>query len=79
LDERSQLIPLSSHAGSDCQSIEPWILYGGPLSLRNGLGDFDTTTPDAVLRKFSENLEDLPWGLSRKFRAVLLQLCQEEE
>ncbi|TNY17770.1 hypothetical protein DMC30DRAFT_91059 [Rhodotorula diobovata] len=59
-------------------SAEPWIQCGGPLSLRSGLGEYGSATPGSVLRKFSEHLEDLPWGLSRKYRAVLLQLSQEE-
>ncbi|GAA5849621.1 hypothetical protein JCM9279_007291 [Rhodotorula babjevae] len=60
-------------------ATESWIQCGGPLSLRSGLGEYGTATPGSVLRKFSEHLEDLPWGLSRKYRAVLLQLSQEDE
>ncbi|GAA5903962.1 hypothetical protein JCM8208_001741 [Rhodotorula glutinis] len=60
-------------------ATEAWIQCGGPLSLRSGLGEYGTATPGSVLRKFSEHLEDLPWGLSRKYRAVLLQLSQEDE
>ncbi|GAA5892660.1 hypothetical protein JCM6882_000550 [Rhodosporidiobolus microsporus] len=64
---------------SDSRSIEPWIQHGGPLALRNGLGDFDTVTPEGVLKKFAERLEDhVPWGLAKKYRAVLLQLCLPE-
>ncbi|GAA5860915.1 hypothetical protein JCM8547_003887 [Rhodosporidiobolus lusitaniae] len=64
---------------SDSRSIEPWVQHGGPLALKNGLGDFDTVTPEAVLIKFAERLEDLPWGLAKKYRVVLLQLCIPEE
>ncbi|GAA5995281.1 fungal specific transcription factor domain-containing protein [Rhodotorula paludigena] len=64
---------------NDVVASEPWIQRGGPLSLRSGLGEYGTATPGQVLRKFSEHLEDLPWGLSRKYRAVLLQLSQEED
>ncbi|GAA5937192.1 hypothetical protein JCM3775_001575 [Rhodotorula graminis] len=60
-------------------ATESWIQCGGALSLRSGLGEYGTATPGSVLRKFSEHLEDLPWGLSRKYRAVLLQLSQEDE
>ncbi|GAA6034269.1 hypothetical protein JCM8097_003816 [Rhodosporidiobolus ruineniae] len=63
---------------SNLHGIEPRIQHGGPLALRNGLGDFDTVTPEAVLEKFAEGLEDLPWGLAKKYRAVLLQLCVPE-
>ncbi|GAA5820962.1 hypothetical protein JCM11251_001897 [Rhodosporidiobolus azoricus] len=63
---------------SDSRTLEPWIQHGGPLALKNGLGDFDTVTPETVLEKFAERLEDLPWGLAKKYRAVLLQLCLPE-
>lgn len=70
----------SLDAGNDTgPATESWIQCSGPLSLRSGLGEYGTATPGSVLRKFSEHLEDLPWGLSRKYRAVLLQLSQEDE
>lgn len=65
--------------GSDSDNLEPWIQSGGPVSLKGGLGDFASLSPTTILSEFVEKLEHLPWGLSRKFRGVLMSLMREEE
>lgn len=64
-------------AGSD--SVEDWILLGGPMTMKGTLGDLAKLTPHRVLSDFSSMLETMPWSLWRKLHGVLAMLIKEEE
>ncbi|KAH8698650.1 fungal-specific transcription factor domain-containing protein [Talaromyces proteolyticus] len=62
--------------GSDFDDIHEWVKSGGPVCFQ-GLGDLSDLTSSKILSIFSERLENMPWGLSRRFKHVLMMLERE--
>lgn len=54
-----------------------WIQNGGRVSFQ-GIGDLSELTASKVLSVFIERLETMPWGISQRFRHVLMNLRAEE-